>query len=169
VAALLVEDDDGPKWLLANLGDSRAYRFAEGALEQVSIDHSVVQELIDAGEITATEAGVHPERHMITRALGVSADPEADYFLLPLPTVERLVLCSDGVSGMVEETLLAEILAGEADPRDAADRMVAAAIAAGGEDNATVVIVDVVGLVAESEHDAGRQPTSLEEKPGALP
>ena len=168
VAALLVEDDDGPKWLLANLGDSRAYRFAEGALEQVSIDHSVVQELIDAGEITATEAGVHPERHVITRALGVSPDPEADYFLLPLPTVERLVLCSDGVSGMVEETLLAEILAGEADPRDAADRMVAAAIAAGGEDNATAVVVDVVGSVTESDDGSEHRPTGLEHEPGTL-
>ena len=74
VAALLVEDDGGPKWLLANLGDSRIYRFADGGLEQVSVDHSVVQELVDAGEITADEAADHPERHVITRALG---GPEA--------------------------------------------------------------------------------------------
>jgi serine/threonine protein phosphatase PrpC len=169
VAALLVEDDDGPQWLVANLGDSRAYRFADGVLEQVSVDHSVVQELVDADRITPEEAGTHPERHMITRALGVSPRVEADYFLLPLASVERLVLCSDGISGLVDATMLAAILTESDDPRDAADRMVAAALAAGGEDNATVVVVDVVGLVAESHYDSERQRASLEQKLGALP
>jgi serine/threonine protein phosphatase PrpC len=169
VVALLVEDDDGPQWLVANLGDSRAYRFAGSVLEQVSVDHSVVQELVDAGRITPDEARTHPERHVITRALGVSPSAEADVFVLPLASVERLVLCSDGISGMVDETTLAAILAESDDPRDAADRMVAAALAAGGEDNATVVVVDVVGLVAESIYDSERQRASLEQKLGALP
>ncbi|MCW2774595.1 MAG: stp 1 [Nocardioides sp.] len=169
VVALLVEDDDGPQWLVANVGDSRAYRFAGSVLEQVSVDHSVVQELVDAGRITPDEAGTHPERHVITRALGVSPSAEADFFVLPLASVERLVLCSDGISGMVDETTLAAILAESDDPRDAADRMVAAALAAGGEDNATVVVVDVVGLVAESIYDSERQRASLEQKLGALP
>ncbi len=70
VAALLVEDDGAPAWLLANLGDSRIYRVADGVLEQVSTDHSVVQELIDSGKITEEQAAGHPERHVITRALG---------------------------------------------------------------------------------------------------
>jgi protein phosphatase len=169
VVALLVEDDHGPQWLLANLGDSRIYRFADGELEQVSVDHSVVQELMEAGQITRDDAATHPERNVITRALGGPEAAEADYFLLPLPAVERLVLCSDGVTGMIPDEELAAILRDTDDPRDAADRVVAAAVAAGGRDNATAVVVDVVGLVAEDEYDSARQMESLEQKLGALP
>src|SRR3954468_669518 len=82
VAALLVEDDGSPAWLLANLGDSRIYAVAGGRVRQVSNDHSVVQELVDAGEITADEAHDHPERHVITRALGGPLLEPADYFVL---------------------------------------------------------------------------------------
>ena len=85
VVALLVIDDDVPKWLLANLGDSRIYRIGDGHLEQVSVDHSVVQELLDAGSITADDVATHPERHVVTRALGGPDSAEADYFLLPAP------------------------------------------------------------------------------------
>ncbi|NYD40667.1 PP2C family protein-serine/threonine phosphatase [Nocardioides panaciterrulae] len=169
VAALLVEDDGVPKWLLANLGDSRAYRFHDGALEQVSVDHSVVQELVDAGVITPEDAAVHPERHVVTRALGGGDRVEADYFLLPLPSVERLLLCSDGVSGMIDDAEIGAILGGTADPRDAADEVVAAALRAGGRDNATALVVDVVGWTNEHSYDSERQRVSLEQKLGALP
>jgi protein phosphatase len=169
VAALLVADEEGPKWLLANLGDSRAYRLRGDLLEQVSVDHSVVQELVDAGAITADDAATHPERHVITRALGGPEQPEADYFLLPLPSAERLVLCSDGVTGMIDDDVIAGILRDTEDPRDAADRLVAAAVSAGGQDNATAVVIDVVGLVAEQSYDSERQRVSLEQKLGALP
>jgi serine/threonine protein phosphatase PrpC len=169
VVALLVEDDEGPKWLLANLGDSRIYRFVDGVLEQVSVDHSVVQELVESGTITPAAAATHPERHVITRALGGPDSVEADYFLLPLPSVERLVLCSDGVTGMIDDPRIAAILASAEDPRDAADQMVAAAVGAGGRDNATAIVVDVVGLVTENSYDSERQRVSLEQKLGALP
>ncbi len=169
VVALLVVDDQGPKWLLANLGDSRIYRFSGEVLEQVSVDHSVVQELVEAGTISQDDAATHPERHVITRALGGPDPTEADYFLLPLPSVERLVLCSDGVSGMIDDVAIEAILTETADPRDAADRVVAAAVAAGGRDNATAVVVDVVGLVREDAYDSERQRESLEQKLGALP
>jgi len=169
VVALLVEDDSGPQWLLANLGDSRIYRFADDELDQVSVDHSVVQELIEAGTITSDDAATHPERNVITRALGGPEMAQADYFLLPLPSVERLVLCSDGVSGMIDDDAMAAILRDTDDPRDAADRVVAAAVTAGGRDNATAVVVDVVGLVAEHDYDSARQMESLEQKLGALP
>jgi len=169
VVALLVEDDEGPKWLLANLGDSRVYRYLDGGLEQVSVDHSVVQELVDAGRITAEDAATHPERHVITRALGGPDRAEADYFLLPLPSVERVVLCSDGVTGMIDDGAMAEILGRVADPRDAADELVAAAVRAGGRDNATAIVVDVVGLATENSYDSERQRVSLEQKLGALP
>ena len=174
VVALLVEAADGPRWLLANVGDSRIYRFTEGELEQISVDHSVVQELVDAGRLTPAAAAVHPSRNIVTRALGGAAMPSsvsgaADYFLLPLAAAERLVLCSDGVSGMVDDAGLAAILARHDDPRDAADALVAAAVAAGGHDNATAVVVDVVGLAHEDPYDPAAQRLSLEQKLGALP
>ena len=149
VVALLVEDDEGPQWLVANLGDSRAYRFVDDALDQVSVDHSLVQELVDAGSITRAEMALHPARHVVTRALGGPAPEEADYFALPLPSAERLVLCSDGVTEMIDDATVARILAESGDPRDAADRLVAAAVRAGGRDNATAVVVDVVGWVTQ--------------------
>lgn len=144
VVGLLVEDDEGPRWLLANLGDSRIYRYAGGALDQVSVDHSLVQEMVRAGRITAEAAATHPERHIITRALGGPRNVEADYFLLPLASVERLLLCSDGVTGMIDDDRIAEILARVSDPADAAGELVAAAVAAGGRDNATAVVVDAI-------------------------
>ncbi|WP_460807460.1 PP2C family protein-serine/threonine phosphatase [Nocardioides salsibiostraticola] len=169
VAALVIEDEGQTRWLLANLGDSRIYRFHDGELERISVDHSVVQELIDAGRITEADAAVHPDRHIITRALGGRGSTEADFFVLPLASVERLLLCSDGVSGMLDDSEIAEIMGAVEDPRDAADRVVAAAVAAGGKDNATAVVVDVVGLAADRPYDTEQQRMSLEEKLGALP
>jgi serine/threonine protein phosphatase PrpC len=166
VVGLLVEDDEGAKWLVANLGDSRIYRYARGALEQVSVDHSVIQELLDAGSITPDEAAIHPARNVITRALGGREFADADYFLLPLPAVERLLLCSDGVTGMIDDARIAEILGREGDAQDAADRLVAAAVEAGGRDNATAVVVDVVevdgaaGSDQQEDRDTGQAAVS---------
>lgn len=169
VVALLIEEQEEPKWLLANVGDSRVYRFNRGELEQVSVDHSVVQELMEAGMITEADAAVHPERHIITRALGGQDAVEADYFVLPLAAAERLILCSDGVSGMIDDDTIGAIMRDADDPRDAADQVVAAAVRAGGRDNATAVVVDVVGLAEDTPYDSERQRLSLEEKLGALP
>jgi protein phosphatase len=169
VVALLVVEDGEPRWLLANLGDSRIYRFSHGELFRVSVDHSVVQELVDAGRITEAEARVHPERHIVTRALGGPERPRPDYFAFPLPEAERILLCSDGVTGMVPDDDLARLVGGFPDPRDAAEQVVAAALAAGGVDNATAVVVDVMGLVSDRTYDSRRQRQSLHEKPGALP
>lgn len=169
VAALLVEEASGPAWLLANLGDSRGYRFSDGALVQVSTDHSLVQELLDAGRIRPEEVATHPERHVITRALGESLGVEPDYFVIRLADAERLLLCTDGVTGMLGDDVIARVLDEAADPRDAADRLVAAAVAAGGEDNATAVVVDVVGLAPDGLYDAEQQRASLEAKLGARP
>jgi serine/threonine protein phosphatase PrpC len=173
VVALLVEDDEAgdrtPKWLLANLGDSRIYRFVDGELEQVSVDHSLVQELVDEGSITREEMAAHPARHVVTRALGGPELLDADYFLLPLPHAERLVLCSDGITEMIDDDVVAGILGEATDPRDAADRLVAEAVRAGGRDNATAVVVDVMGLENDSAYDSERQRVSLERKLGALP
>ncbi|HEU4810825.1 MAG TPA: protein phosphatase 2C domain-containing protein [Nocardioides sp.] len=164
VVALVVEDDGGPQWLLANLGDSRIYRYADGVLDQVSVDHSLVQELVRAGRITQEAAATHPERHIITRSLGGPDGVEADYFLLPLAEVERLVLCSDGVTGMIGDDRIAEILGRVTDPGEAAGELVAAAVAAGGRDNATAVVVDAVG---RARPDSDTLQMNLDEQPGA--
>jgi serine/threonine protein phosphatase PrpC len=169
VVALLVEDDEAPKWLLANLGDSRIYRFVDGELEQVSVDHSLVQELVDEGSITREEMGTHPARHVVTRALGGPDRADADYFLLPLPRAERILLCSDGITEMIDDEAVATIVGEAVDPRDAADRLVAEAVRAGGRDNATAVVVDVMGLESDRAYDSERQRVSLELKLGALP
>jgi PPM family protein phosphatase len=142
VAGLLAETDDGPHWLLANLGDSRVYRFEDGVLEQVSVDHSLVQELVDAGSLTPQQAAVHPERNVITRALG-GRRATADFFLLPVGAVPRLLLCSDGINGMIDDGRIADVLGRAGDPQAAAEELVAAAVEAGGRDNATAVVVDV--------------------------
>lgn len=160
VAAVLV-DDDGPQWLLACLGDSRIYRLHDGRLDQVSVDHSVVQELVDSGAITAEEAVDHPERHVITRALGgPGSTASPDWFELPVADAERLLLCSDGINGMLGHDDIEEILRAVDDPGDAADRLVEAALGAGGHDNATAVVVDV-GSAVTPAGDAAH-----EERPG---
>jgi protein phosphatase len=177
VVALLVEaegegDEEAeamPRWLLANLGDSRIYRFSDGVLDQVSVDHSLVQELVDEGSITPEEMATHPARHVVTRALGGPDRAGADYFVLPLPSAGRVLLCSDGITEMLPDSAVAAILAGAGDPRDAADRLVAEAVRAGGRDNATAVVVDVMGWENESGDDSERQRVSLELRLGALP
>ena len=109
-----------------------------------------MQELVDAGQITEEEAAFHPERHIVTRALGGPDDVVPDFFVLRLADAERILLCSDGITGMIDDAEIADLLTDHADPREAADRIVAAALSAGGIDNATAVVVDVVGLARRS-------------------
>ncbi|WP_183101485.1 PP2C family protein-serine/threonine phosphatase [Nocardioides pelophilus] len=164
VAALLVSDADEPHWLVANLGDSRGYLFGLGELTQVTVDHSLVQELVDAGTIAAAEAGAHPDRHIVTRALGGAERHGPDLFRVPAEVSTRILLCSDGVSGMLTHEAIARILGEHEDPSNAAAEVVAAAVAAGGRDNATAVVVDVVGLDRERPHDTDvRQPSTTQE------
>jgi PPM family protein phosphatase len=169
VVAMLVEGDDGPRWLLTNLGDSRIYRFTHGELLRVSTDHSVVQGLVDSGRITEEQALHHPERHIVTRALGGPDPLDPDFFELPLADAERVLLCSDGVTDLVGDPEIARILGENTDPRDAAEQIVTAALEAGGIDNAPAVVVDVMGLVDDRTYDSRRQRESLHEKLGALP
>ena len=144
VAAVLVQQSGFDYWLVVNVGDSRAYLWSDHALDQVSTDHSVVQELIDAGSITAREARRHPERHLVTRALGGHDVSPADYALVPAHTGATLVLCSDGLSGEITDSHIARILerrVSDAAAEPVADRLVAAALDAGGRDNVTVIVI----------------------------
>ncbi|NUP73822.1 MAG: serine/threonine-protein phosphatase, partial [Sinomonas sp.] len=96
--AVLIEISMVPYWLVANVGDSRTYRMNSGALEQISVDHSEVHELVEMGEITPEEALVHPRRHVVTRALGTGDDADADFWLLPVADGDRILVCSDGLT-----------------------------------------------------------------------
>lgn len=153
VVALLVADVAEPYWLVANLGDSRGYLFSDGELTQVTVDHSLVQELVDDGTIAADDAAGHPDRHIVTRALGGPVRHEPDLFIRPAEVSGRILLCSDGVSEMLAHDDIARILDEHPDPSAAADNVVAAAVAAGGRDNATAVVVDVGGLTKALPHE----------------
>ena len=128
---------------LANVGDSRAYVFSDEQMVQVTDDHSLAEERMRQGEITEAEAAVHPQRHILTRALGVSSEVETDMWELHLRSGDRVLLCSDGLSNEVDLHEMSQVLGAVADPGEAAQRLVDVANANGGADNITVVIVDV--------------------------
>ncbi|WP_125609882.1 PP2C family protein-serine/threonine phosphatase [Specibacter cremeus] len=140
--AVLVEEDGIPYWLVFNVGDSRTYRLSRGVFEQISVDHSEVQEMVDAGYITAREALVHPRRNVVTRALGTGNDTEADYWLVPVEHGDRLLVCSDGLSGEVTDDHMHRTLTTVGNPQEAADSLIRAALHSGGRDNVTVIVVD---------------------------
>ena len=136
--------EQSPHWLVMNLGDSRVYTIRDGEFSQVSVDHSVVQELLDRGEITPAQARVHPYRNMITRALGAGPDTRPDFWLLPARQGDRFFLCTDGVSGEVHDDLIERTWRATPDADNPAQNLVDQAVAAGGRDNATAVSVSAV-------------------------
>ena len=143
-AMALVGGPEGSDVLaLANVGDSRAYVFSGGEIIQVTDDHSLAEERMRHGEMTEEEAAVHPQRHILTRALGVAAEVEIDMWELEVRTGDRVLLCSDGLTNEVGTEEMAAILGEVDDPGEAAQRLVDAANGHGGADNITVVVVDV--------------------------
>lgn len=135
---------EGNTIAIAHVGDSRAYLLHEGTLIRVTRDHSYVEKLVDAGEITADEARVHPNRSVITRALGSDPAMYADHFSLNIEEGDRLILCSDGLSSMISDGEIENIATQSSTAQICTDNLVDAALAAGGSDNCTVVVVDVV-------------------------
>ncbi|MGD0378992.1 MAG: Stp1/IreP family PP2C-type Ser/Thr phosphatase [Acidimicrobiales bacterium] len=144
IAAALVSTDDGDRLVLANVGDSRAYRLHGGELVQLTTDHSVAEELVARGELSEEEAAVHPHRHILTRALGVQSDVAVDVWQLVPEEGDRFLLCSDGLTNEVPTEEITEVLSGTRDPQEVADVLVRMANQAGGNDNATVVVLDVM-------------------------
>ncbi|MDR0366824.1 MAG: protein phosphatase 2C domain-containing protein [Bifidobacteriaceae bacterium] len=144
--AVLVGHEPEPQWLIVNLGDSRTYRYAEGQLTQLTVDHSRVAELLAAGQITDSQARYHPERHVVTKALGAGAEFTPDYSLIPVTVGDRLLICSDGLTNEVDDAQIATFLATFASPQSAAQALLDAALSHGGADNISVVIVDVTSL-----------------------
>jgi protein phosphatase len=171
-ATVAFVDEEAETAAIAHVGDSRAYRYRDGALEQLTTDHSLVGELVRTGRLTEAEAAVHPHRSVITRALGTEADVEVDTRTVDLRAGDLVLICSDGLSAMVRDEeimLLLEQTGG--DPHAAAEALVAAANGAGGEDNVTVVLFELVEgepvvRVAPPESD-GRETTAESVTPAA--
>jgi serine/threonine protein phosphatase PrpC len=144
-ATVALVDEHAATLTVAHVGDSRAYRYRDGGLEQLTTDHSLVAELVRSGRLTEAEAATHPHRSVITRALGTEAEVEVDTRVVELAPGDLVLLCSDGLSAMVRDDEIARLLdASGCDPYVAAETLVRAANAAGGEDNVTVVVFELL-------------------------
>ncbi|SFK04690.1 protein phosphatase [Cellulomonas sp. KH9] len=150
----VTEHDGGWYWLVFNVGDSRVYRWSDPALTQVSVDHSVVQELLDSGDLSPDAARRHPERHVLTRALGTGEPPEPDYWLLPAGAEDRLLICTDGLTRELADHEISRVLASVDDPQEAAALLVQEALERGGRDNVSAVVVDVATATAPEQSHA---------------
>lgn len=135
---------DGDMVHVANVGDSRGYLLRQGELSQVTVDHSLVQELVDDGRLSPEDAERHPQRSVITRALGIDPEVEFDLFTYKLQVGDRLLLCSDGLSDVVEPTQIRNVLLRVRSPQKAARQLITVANEQGGPDNITVIVVDAV-------------------------
>lgn len=147
--------------IIAQVGDSRAYLLHNGSLQQITRDHSLMADMIEAGQLTEAEARVHPNRSVITRAIGSDPHMQPDLYELNVETGDRLLLCSDGVCGMIEDSEIASIMRQAPSAQACADQLVEAALQAGGFDNATAVVVDVEGFKAVREKKQRRKSKAL--------
>jgi PPM family protein phosphatase len=145
VVALAVVDEGGDDMLaVANVGDSRVYRLAGSDLDQLTEDHSLVADLVRQGRLSPEEAAVHPQRNIVTRVLGVNDDVPVDIVTVVPHRGDRYVLCSDGLFNEVPEPAIADVLHRIDEPGEVAEELVRLAVAGGGRDNVTVVVVDVI-------------------------
>lgn len=137
---------EGERLLIAQVGDSRAYLLHKGHLQQITRDHSLMADLIEAGQITPEEARVHPNRSVITRAIGSDIHMRPDIYELNVDAGDRILLCSDGLSSMISNNAIESIMRRQSDAQHCADELVTAALEHGGADNVTVVVADVPGF-----------------------
>ena len=147
----LTELGADPCFLVFNIGDSRVYRWQSGRLGQITVDHSVVQTLVDAGTITREQAERHPDSNIITRAVGFNVPPVPDYWTLPAEPGLRLLVCSDGLNKELSDRDIALHLQARKDADTTARALVRHALEQGGRDNVTVIVLDV--LAVESDPD----------------
>lgn len=164
VAFVSVGPRDNFHWMAFNVGDSRVYRWDGRTLTQLTVDHSAVQELVDAGAISRADAATHPERNIVTRALGADEHVDPDIWLLPASGHQRFLICSDGLTKELSDDEIARIMvfhqaakSGDDAEMTLSQRLVGAAIAAGGSDNVTVVSVEstVVGAMLQNDDRPG--------------
>ena len=146
VAFVDAGNNEGFHWMAFNVGDSRIYTWDGRTLEQLSVDHSAVQEMVDAGFVSAEDAEKHPERNVITRAVGAAESVDADVWLLPAAGRHAFLICSDGLTNELGSAEIARVLLAHGDPAEGrgsvADALVDEALARGGRDNVTVVFVE---------------------------
>jgi protein phosphatase len=142
-AAAVVRAGATSELVIVNVGDSRAYMLSGETIVQLTEDHSLVEQLVRQGELTAEEAAVHPHRHILTRAIGIDLAVEIDSWVINPRDGTRLLICSDGLTNECSEEEIATVLRDHLDPGDAADDLVRRALAHGGNDNVTVVVADV--------------------------
>ena len=140
---------EGDRLVIAQVGDSRAYLLQSGKLTQITRDHSLMANMIDAGQITPEEARVHPNRSVITRALGNDPDTVPDLYQINVKDGDRLLICSDGLTSMIEDGEIQAVMNRISDPQQCASTLVDGAIAAGGLDNVTVIVVNVATHAGE--------------------
>ena len=168
-SAGLEGDVEGDTIVVANVGDSRVYLFHDGELEQITEDHSLVEDLVREGRLSAEEARNHPQRNVVTRVLGIEEDVEVDSWQIVPYAGDRFLLCSDGLFNEVESPVIAGVLRRLGDPADAAAELVRLANEGGGRDNITVVVVDVVddgGRAESASEDLGaKRATTLSSTP----
>ena len=171
----LVDVGDVAHWMAFNVGDSRVYRWDGRRLDQLTVDHSDVQERIDRGELTHEEARVDPRRNIVTKALGAEDDPDPDVWIMPARARQTFLICSDGLTRELDDDEIARIItfhaaqsARESPPMPLSARLVGAAVAAGGHDNVTVVVVESELDVDDRELLAA-DPTDDTSERGALP
>lgn len=151
--------EDTPHWLIMNLGDSRVYRILRSEFHQLTKDHSLVQELVDQGNLTPEQAAHSRHKNVITRAVGAEFCTP-DFWIAPVVTGERFLICSDGLSGEVSESSLRAMMMLSGTVQDTADALVRAALQHGGRDNVSVIVVDVVsGGLTGHEGDTDGWPT----------
>ena len=149
----------GDQLFLAHIGDSRAYLLRDGELHQVSKDHSWVEDAVDQGVITREQARVHPNRNVITRAIGLDQQPQIDTSVMPLADGDLLLLCSDGLNSMIPDEDIHRILT-SSDPEDVCQALIDAANDQGGHDNTTVVVATVG---ARRKAPAATQPSASDQ------
>lgn len=140
---VVVQVGGEPHWAVFNVGDSRVYRCVDGRLTQVTVDHSEVQELVERGYLTVEQAARHPARNIVTRSLGREPMAAVDTWVFPPHSGERLVICSDGLSNELTLEEIEAIVAATDDAQAAADTLVERAVAAGGRDNVTAIVIAI--------------------------
>lgn len=143
-ASVMVLSDHG--YLIGQIGDSRVYLYRDGALIQITKDHSYVQEQVDAGLLTPEQARYHPYSNVITRCVGASDEVEADIYAGEARVGDVFLLCSDGLTGMVDDRRLAQLLMARSGPGRIVDSLIAEANGRGGLDNITAIVIQVLGL-----------------------
>lgn len=145
-------------WLVFNIGDSRVYRVCADHVEQLTTDHSEVAELVATGEISPEEARTHPHRNIVTRSLGIAPGPPADTWIFPTRSDDHFLLCSDGLVNELSDAEIFDVLRAEPQWADGAEVLVRRAVAAGGRDNVTVLLVRVAPAPVADDTDVSTTP-----------